>query len=81
MNEDGTLAFGSDYVLSGVESSVDIMLEIFDSAGKLITRLNQLTIPISKGKTTTVTGRMMTHGVSGSVVIDPEYDGEFNIYI
>ena len=79
--DNGSVYFGCDYVFSGEESSIDVMLEVFDPAGVLITRLNQITIPISKGKTTTVTGRMMTHGISGSVVIDPEYDGEFNIYI
>ncbi|MBQ6015141.1 MAG: hypothetical protein IJL22_02430 [Bacteroidales bacterium] len=79
--DNGSVYFGCDYVFSGEESSIDVMLEVFDPAGVLITRLNKITIPISKGKTTTVTGRMMTHGISGSVVIDPEYDGEFNIYI
>lgn len=79
--DNGNVYLGCDFVFVDNETTVDMMLEIFDDKGVLISRVNNLRVPIARGKVTDVTGRLLSHGVSGSVVIDPEFDGEFNIYL
>lgn len=79
--EDNTIYLGCDYVITDRETSVDMMIEIFDENGLLITRIPTLNVPITRGKITNVIGRLLTHGISGAVVIDNQYDGEYNIYI
>lgn len=78
---DKTIYLGCDYIITDRETSVDMMIEIFDDEGLLITRIPNLNVPITRGKITNVTGRLLTHGVSGAVVIDNHYDGEYNIYL
>lgn len=79
--EDNTIYLGCDYIITDKETSVDMLVEIFDDQGVLVTRIPNLNIPIAKGKITNVIGRFLTHGISGAVVIDNQYDGEYNIYL
>ena len=81
LRDDGIIDLGFDYIVVDGHTTVDLAIEVFDDRDVLLTRVPKLTVPIEKGKITNVIGKLMTHGISGAVVVDNNYDGEYNIYI
>lgn len=81
LQEDNTIDLGFDYIMVDGRTTIDLAIEVYDDRDVLFTRVPKLTVPIEKGKITNVIGRLMTHGISGSVVVDNNFEGEYNIYI
>lgn len=81
LDEDGNVYLGCDWIFSSEDTTIDMEIELYDDKGVMLTRLNTLQVPIARGKITNIRGKFMTHGISGSVVIDNEYDGDINVYI
>lgn len=73
---------GFDYVfVNGSESAVQVALQICDNAGEVIATAGPVDVPIVRSKHTTVRGAFLTSEASGSVGIDPGFDGEWNFEI
>ncbi len=74
------LAF--DYIMAGKdESAITIDLEIYDGTGALMQQIPAIRIPFKRNVITRVFGNLLTAKYEPSIGIDPEYDGEFNIYL
>lgn len=72
----------SDYVMvNGEESSVQVMLEIYDSSGEPVSRTAPFNIPTKRGRTTIITGKFLTTLQENGVGIDPEFSGDYNYEI
>ena len=73
---------GFDYVfVNDYETVVNVYLEIYDTAGKLLSRSGIVRIPLMRSKLTTVRSRFLTAPAAGGVVLVPDYDGEYNIVV
>lgn len=82
LREDGKVDLGWDWVIMGPdEGLVVVALEFYDADGEYISTVNNITVPLMRGQLTTVEGTLLTHGVDSGVMIDPTYDGEFNVYL
>lgn len=77
---DDNIDLGSDWVFAnGDKTSVIVTLSFYDARGQFISSLNNLEVPLCRGKNTTVKGALLTSGVSSGISIDPSFDGEFVI--
>lgn len=73
---------GSDYVfVNGESSSVTVSAVIRDKNGKIVNEFNPIVVPIFKNIETIVTDKFFTKEYVPGVGINPEFDGEFNIYV
>lgn len=79
-DEEVEMAF--DYVLVGPqEGGVNLSLTIYDEAGKLVSAVPSMVVPLQRGQLTTVRGKFLTSRSEGAVSIDPSFEGEFNLQI
>lgn len=75
-------SMGFDYVFANADDAKVIMsVSLSDIDGNVISRSNDITVPLERGKVTTVRGTFLTDDADGGVSIDPDFDGEFNIMI
>ncbi len=73
---------GFDYVfVNGETSSVNLSVEIVDKNGMTVNRVDNIVVPIYRGKQTIVRGKFFTREYSPGIGIDPGFDGEFNVYV
>ncbi len=73
---------GFDYVfVNGSDASVNVQITTYDTDGSVIARSDPFEVPLAKSQHTIIKGKFLTALKSGSVGIDPEFDGEFNIII
>ena len=71
-----------DYVMvNGLQSSVQVMLEVYDPDKVLIARTNTMTIPTKRNRTTLIYNKFLTTIRNDGVGINPDFDGEYNIEI
>ena len=76
---EGTLLLAYDYVLTnGTESSIPVKLEILDKSNQVCSSYN-FNIPLMRGKLTTVRGEFFSGTSSGSVHVDPEFEGTITV--
>ena len=76
VQDDGTIDLGFDWVFANADqTAVVVTLSFFDAAGKLISSLPNITVPLCRGKNTTVRGSLLTNGVDSGISIDPGFDG------
>ena len=79
LNEEEAL-IGFDYVLvNGTESSVSVQVGLYDSEGTMLSLSNPVTVPIVRGKVTTVRGKFLTLATGSGIGVSPGFDGEYNI--
>ena len=68
-----TLAF--DYVfVNGTE-------RIYDDGGELVSESTGIRIPYKRNVVTRIYGDFLTRSYNSGVGIDPDYDGEYDIYL
>lgn len=79
-DDDAQLAMDYTFV-NGEESSVQVMIEIFDPTGMLIARTQTITVPTKRDRTTIVNGKFLTTLRNDGVGIDPDFEGSYNIEI
>ena len=71
-------SLGFDYVLvNGEESSVLVILELYNKEGKLLSASDPMTVPLKRGQHTIIRGKFLSAESSGSVSINPDFAGEF----
>lgn len=79
LNEEEAL-IGFDYVLvNGTESSVSVQVGLYDPEGTMLSLSNPVTVPIVRGKVTTVRGKFLTLATGSGIGVSPGFDGEYNI--
>lgn len=74
---------GFDYVfVNSHDTSINVALEIYDrNDGTTLARTRPIDVPLSRSKHTYVSGPFLTTTAGGAAGINPDYDGEFNIWI
>lgn len=74
---------GFDYVfVNGESSSVTISARIRSkSTGQFINEVNNVVVPITRGKETVIIYKFLTKEYVPGIGINPEFDGEFNVYV
>lgn len=75
-----TAALGLDYVMINTDpSSVQVALEIYDADGERIGGTSTLNVPILRDRTTIIYGEFLTSDEDAGVVINPDFEGQYNI--
>ena len=75
-------SMGFDYVFSNKSNSNVVMaVSVYDKDGTQLARSYDITVPLERGKVTTVKGSFLLEESDGGVSINPDFDGEFNIII
>ena len=75
-------AMGFDYVFANSsDANVVMAVSLFDKSGNQLARSYDITVPLERGKVTTVVGSFLLEESDGGVSINPDFDGEFNIVI
>ena len=70
---------GFDYVfVNGVESTVSVILALYNKEGKELFMSNPIEVPVKRNQHTVMLGRFLTIDTSGGVGINPDFDGEYN---
>ena len=78
---DGT-RMGYDYIMvNGSETMVNVAVIVSDERGNVIASTPTIDVPIVRSKLTVVKGEFMSSNSGGGVVINPGFDGEYNIEI
>lgn len=79
---DGSATLGYDYVMvNGDESSVTVALGLYNDEGKLVGQSGNLNVPIKRGGLTVVKGHFLTKTQSsGGIGINPDFEGDINVY-
>lgn len=78
--DDGTVLMGFDYVLTnGTEASVPLHMEVLTEDGTPASDFN-FTVPMVRGKITTVRGEFLSGASHSAVTIDTSFEDEYNFY-
>ena len=79
---DTEAALGFDYVFANnSDANVVMAVGLYDKTGTQLARSYDITVPLERGKITTVVGSFLLEESDGGVSINPDFDGEFNIVI
>ena len=79
---DGEASIGFDHVfVNGHESSVQVVIRLYDKDGKLLSSSGGITVPVKRGQHTVMKGKFLTREASGGVSIDPGFEDEFNVRV
>lgn len=75
-------AMGFDYVFANKEEPKVVMaVSLHSNDGTQLARSIDITVPLERGKVTTVKGSFLLEESDGGVSINPDFDGEFNIVL
>ena len=75
-------AIGFDYVFANAnDANVVMAVSLYDKSGTQLARSRDITVPLERGKVTTVRGNFLLEESDGGVSINPDFEGEFNIVI
>lgn len=78
--DDNDYLLGFDYIfVNGPESSVLLDVAVLDGNGDVVNSVSEISIPIARGKVTTIRGEFLTGSYKPGVTIDPGYAGEIEI--
>lgn len=73
---------GFDYVLvNGKESSAQVAVELYNKKGEILSNTGTIDVPLKRSKLTEVRGAFLTLETGGGVAINPDFNGDHNIYI
>lgn len=74
---------GFDYVfVNGEQSSVTVSVEIVSKKdGTVVNRTDGIVVPTYRGKETVVRDKFFTKDYNPGIGINPDFDGEFNVYV
>lgn len=75
-------SMGFDYVFANnTDANVVMAVSLHDKNGVQLARSRDITVPLERGKVTTVKGSFLLEESDGGVSINPDFDGEFNIIL
>lgn len=79
--ESGEASMGFDYVfINDSESAgVEVKLTVKDKAGEVVASTPSIGVPLRRNHHTILRGEFLSRIASGQIVIDPEYQGDYNI--
>lgn len=74
---------GFDYIfVNGEQSSVTVSVEIVSKKdGTIVNRSDGIVVPTYRGKETVVRDKFFTRDYVPGIGINPEFEGEFNVYV
>ncbi len=76
------VSMGFDYVfVNGSEAGVSVMVEVYNKEGVKVSSSPTIEVPLIRGHVTIVRGEFLTSMSNGGVIIDPGFDGEYDIFI
>ena len=79
---DTEMSLGFDYIfVNGTQTTLSIIVEIYDKDGNLMSSSNPVNVPIVRNKLTLVKGDFLTSKASEGVGINPGYYDEYNFEI
>lgn len=80
--DNGEVCMAFDYILINThETYVDAALYVYDENGEEVTHTEPIHFPIKRNGITVLRDKFFTKTPPAGVTIQPEFDGEFNIYI
>ena len=81
--DDKTALMGFDYVfVNSHDTALNVMLEVYDLRdGEVVARIPALDVPLRRSHHTIVRGPFLTTKAGGAPLIDPSFDGDFNVPI
>ena len=75
-------SIGFDYVLiNGKDASVTTQIAIYNKDGKQISLTDPISIPLMRSRHTILRGSFLMQEATKGLVINPEFDGEYNLII
>lgn len=79
---DASAIIAFDHIFTnGADSFVTVDIQIYNKEGVLVNESNGIQIPYRRNVVTKIHGSFMTKSYDSGVTIDPDYDGEFDIYL
>lgn len=79
---DAEASMGFDYVfVNGTESSVTVRIGLFDRAGVQLAMTDAIRVPLRRSCHTVMRGEFLMQETNGGVMVNPDYDGEYNIML
>ncbi len=76
------VSMGFDYVfVNGNEAGVRVLVEVYNADGEKVASSPTIDVPLIRGHETIVRGEFLTSMSNGGVVINPGFDGDYNIEI
>lgn len=80
-DKEATLGFDHVFV-NGTETTVQVALDVYSAAtGSLLASTDMMTVPLKRNHHTYIKGKFLTTKASGGAGINPDFDGQFNIFI
>ncbi len=80
--DENEIELGFDYVfVNGTESKTNVAVEVYDKDGELLSSTNTVEVPLVRSKLTIVRGDFLTSKATGSVGVNSDYNGDFNVEI
>lgn len=79
VDEGASLGFDYVFVNDVVESTISVVMAIYNKKGERIASTDAIDIPLMRSKNTIVTGEFLSAQGSGGVGIVPDYDNEYNV--
>lgn len=79
-NNEALICFDYPF-LTGQESTTRISLQLYNDQGELINEIDEITIPITRGRLTVIRSDFLTRSYSPGITIDPGYAGDIPITI
>lgn len=77
---DSTALLGFDYVFANSnDQTVTLQLLIYDNNGRYLSVSEPIKVPLRRNYLTTVTGKFLTSMAKGGVIVNPYFDGNYNI--
>ena len=75
-------SLGFNYIfVNGTETSVKVVLGIYDRQGQLAASTGEIEVPLVRSKNTIVKGEFLSGKSQGGVGVKPEFDGNYDIEI
>lgn len=84
---DEEVSLGFDYVMinsvrdQGNAQAVTVMLTVFDSEDNKVANSAPIKVPIRRDNHTVIRSAFLSENADGGVTIDPDYDGDHNIWM
>lgn len=79
-NSEASLGF--DYVfVNGQESKTTVQVVIYDNEGTQVSLTEPIDVPLKRSHHTILTGKFLMTNSSGGININPDFDGDHNLFI
>ena len=79
---DSEASLGFDYVMvNHAETAVSVRIALLSADGEVISTTPAIRVPLKRSVHTIMRDKFITMRASGGIGVDPDYDGEFNIFL